>query len=314
MILLMILVLTNTALSQKQLTCDYSENSWTFWPRYKECSIFGESLTNDLKNETFSITGSETQKLETTGLYLFSCPKIEFIPNELISELPSISGLVITSSSFPIFPENLITKKLGNLKYLNLCCNDIETIEEHAFRYLPQLKWISLYGNKLESLNNAIFSHNSELEFIFLQNNEIKQMNPYLFNSLNALKYIDIERNKCVDKEFGCKSCKVSQSELNDALFTCFWNYNLEFPTTTQSLTTTEGLHISSAGSISDTQECYKHVEADVIALKDSISLVQREMREISGLINSLIHENIALKNDIKDLDHKIQSLENSTA
>jgi hypothetical protein len=101
----------------------------------------------------------------------------------------------------------------------------IQTIEVNAFQNLVKLRWISLTSNKIESLPFQIFKSNPELIYINLQSNKISAISSDFFRNLKKLKYLQLTGgNLCINKDYGCSSCSVSQADLDVALATCYSN------------------------------------------------------------------------------------------
>jgi hypothetical protein len=51
--------------------------------------------------------------------------------------------------SFWMSRTQLVSEDFGVLEYLNLCKNQIVSIEHFAFQHLTKLKWVSLWDNKI---------------------------------------------------------------------------------------------------------------------------------------------------------------------
>jgi hypothetical protein len=217
--------------AEKQLKCDYStqrlDNAWSLYGSFQYCKILNADLSNNSLSESYSFTGTEQEKLETTGIYFTRCPNtVHFIPQNIATELPNLKEFLIVGSNIPTLKDNLFTKSFENLQFVSLGKNNIKEIEEHAFSKLPKLKWLGLWYNLLETIKSHIFANNLDLQFVYLNGNRIKILNVHLFKGLGKLKYFYFNSNVCVSEAFGCETCMdtVSQTELDNKLQPCFSN------------------------------------------------------------------------------------------
>ncbi len=211
---------------ERQLQCSYQTgNKWDYWPSFEECYLTNVDLTREYKSEILSFSGSISEKSKITGVtfYSFNNP-IEFIPNEVAKQFLNLNTFVIWDSNLPVITNDLFSKDLKNIQFLNFYDSKVELIESEAFSELINLKYIYLRNNPLKALKFRIFKMNLKLEIVRLPSNQISMMNPFLFEDLTNLKFVMFEDNECVSKSFGCESCSVSQSKFKSDLITCFSN------------------------------------------------------------------------------------------
>jgi hypothetical protein len=150
--------------------------------------------------------------------------QLEFIPLDILTEFPNLSGLLIKYCYLPTVKSGLFKPELRKVVYLYLGQNRIEAIEPEAFQHLTELKWISLNGNILQTLSYKLFRNNPHLFYIDLRGNKINSIHPNFFDGLNKMKLIDLERNACITTKIGCETCLVTRTELRGKLRGCFGN------------------------------------------------------------------------------------------
>jgi Leucine-rich repeat (LRR) protein len=232
--------LNGNEVNANELNCHYEKYSLHLWPTFTYCFIRNKDFSAAAKNKKFTLTGSSTEKNETTALYFDSIPSAFFIPLKMLSELPNVNGIIIQNSNIPLLKEVLFTKEFKVIQHIYLVSNKIKNIETNAFIHLPELKWIDLGENQIESIKTQIFKYNLKMEFIGLSENKIKKISPTLFSKLNYLIEIWLRDNKCVDSNFG--GSHLSFSFMNDTLKNCYKNClnNDECASNVLKLSTTE--------------------------------------------------------------------------
>ncbi len=220
-----ILLIVNGISGEKSLNCEYKEWDPTYWSQFDYCLIEEVDLSSKSQTESFTFTGTKSQKTLATGIAFRYClNNVDFLPENIVSNFPYLKELVSFSNNIPTLKNGFFTEQFENLQLIYLAYNGVQKIEENAFSKLPKLKWIDLRNNQLDSIKSNIFANNLELEFIWLNGNKVNSINTKLFQSLNNLKFLDFRWNPCVDKELGCEKCSLSQSQLNEEFSTCFSN------------------------------------------------------------------------------------------
>lgn len=85
---------------------------------------------------------------------------------------------------------------LGNLKYLHLGNNEIETLVFNAFGTNHVLEMVSLANNKLTTVHPELFRNKSNLKRLILSGNMIKTLNQDVFLTSTGLSYLDLSSNE----------------------------------------------------------------------------------------------------------------------
>jgi hypothetical protein len=208
----------------RQFECTYGTGSWYMWPRFHQCELCGVDLSRSYESQVHSFTGSSSQKSKATVVQFSDSSKIDFIPKQILEEFPNLNGLILRDSNLPVVKNELFPVEFIVLEYLVLWWSQIVFIEPFAFQNLKNLKWLSLYKNKIQSLPFNLFQNNPKLIFLEFDRNQINSISPNLLKNLNQLKQVDFQWNQCVDKNFDCDTCLISQSDLDSGLSTCFQN------------------------------------------------------------------------------------------
>jgi Leucine-rich repeat (LRR) protein len=200
--------------------CDYSYYGYG-------CKLRKVDLSKKTANEKFSFSGTLEQKKNITWIQFVQSGRVAHVPPNLVEKFPKLTDLWISDSEIPIVKNNLLGPQFSWIKGLWLEVNNIQIIEEEAFKHLHNLVKIYLYDNQIRSLGAKVFQNNRELKRIWLEGNKIKMIAPETFQHLNQLKFVDLEGNDCVDKRIGCWYCdtKIDHTELNRALHACYENH-----------------------------------------------------------------------------------------
>jgi Leucine-rich repeat (LRR) protein len=214
------------AASGREIRCSYE--SWlgvTFWPSNKYCETKRMDLSLKFETEKHSFSGSAEEKLEAETFEIARSPQLDFIPLDIITEFPNLSGIIIRSCKLPTVKSGLFKSELNKIKYLRLDRNEIKVIEPKAFEHLNKLKWISLQENNLQTLSNKLFKKNPDLKYISLYDSKIHSVHPSFFDGLPKLRVIDFRDNACSGDQIGCEYCPiVTQTDLQSKLKECFDN------------------------------------------------------------------------------------------
>lgn len=148
------------------------------------------------------------------------CAYIPFYLNEKFSQIKNLSiinsGLLqLKHEDFLIFyqleqlnlKENKLSVVQGDtfdsnmkiLEILDLSSNNIEIIEDEAFKNLENLQEIRLNDNLMETIKSNIFGKNLKLKTVQLQNNHLSEISGTLLNQLEAISFADFTNNICLN-------------------------------------------------------------------------------------------------------------------
>jgi hypothetical protein len=219
------LVLASIAvITGRELDCSYGTDYYTLWPEFHRCELAHFDFSESFQSQVHSFTGSSSQISETTAVQFFESYQTDFIPKEILEEFSNLNGLIIYRCNLPVLKNELFSVEFVVLEYLYLGENQIVSIEPFAFKNLKNLKWLTLHENKIQSLPLNLFQNNPKLIYLDFDENQINSISPNLLKNLKQLKQVDFNGNRCVDQSFDCETCKISQSELDSGLSTCFQN------------------------------------------------------------------------------------------
>ncbi len=209
---------------ERELSCGSTPYTDTLWPTHKACFVRKVDFPEEFRSEKHSFSGSSSHKMEWKDFHIYNSEKVDFIPVEIFVEFPNLNGFLCSFCNIPIVKSGLFTVEFQKLEYINLQASEVQSIEETAFEHLVNLKWIGFDHNLLKSLPSSIFN-SPNLIYVSFESNQITSINPGLFENLTSLKIVEFTGNQCVDQKFGCETCSISQSELNDSFSKCFTNY-----------------------------------------------------------------------------------------
>jgi hypothetical protein len=193
-------------------------------PAHHYCFTNNVNLSKSYESEIHSFSGSLSQKSQATVVEFQRPIQIDFIPREILTEFPNLTGLLFYGCNFPVLKAGFFTEEFGVLESLSLILSEIVSIEPWAFEHLKKLNWLDLTQNQIQALPFNLFQKNPSLAYLNFAGNQINSISPNLFNNLNHLKTVDFRGNLCVDKKLGCDACTVAQLDLDFALSTCFQN------------------------------------------------------------------------------------------
>jgi hypothetical protein len=213
--------------SRRTLTCTYDTySSLTTWPRFQYCKLKSIDLSESFKSTVHSFSGTSAQRSTATVVWFENILNIPtFLPKEIPSHFPNLNGLFLYNCNLPTLKNEFFTRDFRGVQYLFLGYNNLQEIEANAFQNLVKLKWISLLNNQIQALPFQLFLQNPALFYIDLRSNKINSINPEFWRNLMKLKFVQFGGNLCVDKNFGCEACLVSQQELGRGLKDCYSNW-----------------------------------------------------------------------------------------
>jgi hypothetical protein len=210
---------------EREIECIYMTSStYPLWPLV-HCCFSSRSIdyTEFFKTAKHSVDGDEFDKRETK-MFMISRATIDFIPLEILTEFPNLNGIYFDRCWQPTVKSGLFTAEFRNIEFLHLGENNINLIEPEAFQHLVKLKWISLQWNDLKTLSHKLFRNNTDLIYINLKGNGINSIHPSFFDGLSKLKLVDFRENLCTRDQIGCKTCLITQADLQNKLKKCFDN------------------------------------------------------------------------------------------
>jgi hypothetical protein len=219
-----LIVVSMGVITGRELECSYGTDWWDLWPDFHYCDFSEVDLSKSYESHVHSFSGSTSQKSQATVVRFQYSPQIDFIPKQIPKEFPNLNALVISVSNLPVLKNELFSKEFVVLEFLDLASMEIDSIEPFAFQNLKNLKWLRLNGNGILSLPFNLFQNNPKLFYLDFFGNLINSISPNLLKNLKQLKQVDFNGNQCVDQEFGCETCSISQSDLDSGLSTCFQN------------------------------------------------------------------------------------------
>jgi hypothetical protein len=115
-----------------ELACGYTTFSLHLWPEFQRCQVSNKEFPSTARSEKFTFSDSTVEKNETTAIWFYLSPSIEFIPLQIFNEFPNLNGLLVSDSNIPTLKENFYTKDFKDILYLYLGSNKISQIDEYA--------------------------------------------------------------------------------------------------------------------------------------------------------------------------------------
>jgi Leucine-rich repeat (LRR) protein len=223
---------------------------------------------------------------------------VGFIPTEITREFPKLNAVAFWKSNVPIVRKGLFGSDFKNVQFLAFYDSKLVSIEPDAFEELTNLKFISISDNPLKTLPFGLFRNNLKLEIARFHNNKISMIHPALFNGLHRLKFAIFLGNVCVNRNFGCDTCTVSQSELNSGLATCFANCRADPICSNSERTTIPKIEIPSSSESTDIKPV--NLESCEAILKNQSIEIEKICLKTAQLEEKL-HENEQSVETLKD-------------
>jgi hypothetical protein len=200
-------------------------DSYPLWPEHSVCMVQNVEFSSNFKAESHSFSGSASQKLEVKEISINNSPQVDFIPLGIFSEFQNLVGIYFYASNIPKrVNSGFFTKDFDEAEYLSINSCKLESIDQNAFEHLVKLRWLRLYNNQIKTLHFLIFGNTPNLIYMDIRSNQINSTNPDLFKKLNNLKFIESTGNQCIDKNLGCETCSISQSDLDSGFSKCHFN------------------------------------------------------------------------------------------
>jgi hypothetical protein len=306
---------------ERELTC--RSITWTapLWPTHKACYVAHIDFSEKFRSEKHSFSGSTSKKLEFKAFHMYNCDKFDFIPVDIFVEFPNLNGLYFSVCYTPVVKSGLFTVEFQKLEYLHFQAAKVESIEASAFEHLVNLKWISFdhHTNKIQSLPFSVFKSNPNLIYVSFGSNKINSINPNLFKNLDQLKIVDFTGNQCVDKKFGCESCSLSQSDLENALSNCFTNCQNDevcsVETSKNDSTTDQNSNLQTTENnlaqeiIDHLKKIEETLEEKTMALNRTTEALSLEIESLKNTVGALQTAEKNCKSDAENLKEKMDSL-----
>jgi Leucine-rich repeat (LRR) protein len=219
----------------RELECTYYERfTPTLLSSQLQCFNFHVDFSAKFESEKHSFPHSLSFKSDIKTFEIRESPQVDFIPLDVLTEFPNLSGLGISDCKLPTLKSGLFKTEFEKIEYLNLYGNKIELIEPEAFQHLINLKWTRLCDNKIKTLPDRLFNNNPDLIYIDLKYNKITSVHPNFFDGLEKLKLVEFDENLCIDAKIGCSTCLITQSDLKAKLQNCHNSYLAQGPAQTE--------------------------------------------------------------------------------
>lgn len=84
---------------------------------------------------------------------------------------------------------------LGQLRWMFLSHNKINTIHPNAFKTMTELEYLNISTNQLQSLDKKLFINQKKLEAIYLDHNLLTVLPRTLFERNRNLRFVDVSHN-----------------------------------------------------------------------------------------------------------------------
>jgi Leucine-rich repeat (LRR) protein len=195
-----------------ELECEYKDGS---------CKVHAQGLLSKLTiGESFTISGSQKEKKDTSHATFWSIGRVAHLPTEISQAFPKLVKLSIEWSKIPLLKKDLFKPAFKKIRELLLSNNGIQLIEQEAFKHLTKLTVLKLDHNQIKSLDQKLFQHNLKLEEIDLSHNSLSQVELKTFDDLTRLKAVNLKklhRGECIHEKRDCPGCEATfnHSELN---------------------------------------------------------------------------------------------------
>lgn len=205
----------------EQLKCHFENHIYIpYWPNVTLCMVKRHPFVTRDRAQHYTFSGSLRNKSEVTAVMFLESKTVEFLPTEIFTEFPNLTGLLVEKNRMPVVKNRIFNKHFTGLDHLSLNRNQIQEIEENAFIGLHELRKIELSQNEIEFLKYEIFQYSPKLKFITLDSNLIKLINPRMFTTLRHLKTIIMFGNTCVNENI-CGACSYEIDELDTVISQC---------------------------------------------------------------------------------------------
>ncbi len=124
--------------------------------------------------------------------------KVEYLPEDFISEFPNLYRLNFTSCSLrnvlnqDFFEENY--ERVVDFMIYN-STSRINLFEAQFFESLPELRFFRLIGNKIDAMESQLFRNSSKLLAVSITDNEINEIPYDLLGGLPFVRVINFNGN-----------------------------------------------------------------------------------------------------------------------
>ncbi len=105
--------------SGRELKCRYLK--WTdfpFWPSNLYCEVIKINFSTNFEKVEHSFSGSASEKSAVETFKISISPKLDFIPLEILTEFPNLSGIVIRFCKLKTVKAGLFRAELNRIDYL----------------------------------------------------------------------------------------------------------------------------------------------------------------------------------------------------
>lgn len=185
------------------------------------------SLPKDIKLETLNLSNSRlttvnlnddlsqqhsdvkrTKKLNTTNskrLEILKDLSLSINPNikidvGMFKNIPRLDHLDLSYCSLRTIQRGMFFG-LINLKNLELCGNNIETLEDNIFADLKYLESLNLSYNRIGEVSEATFCGMVNLKYLYLYQNPLKPVDVNIFIKFKQLKKVQLNSNNVKNRQ-----------------------------------------------------------------------------------------------------------------
>jgi hypothetical protein len=291
---LLTLLAIHQVVSARQLQCEYQTygaDFWSYWPAYEECYLYSVDLSEAHKSGGHSFSGSSSEKSEATLVRFDQSNVVDFVPPEIFQEFPKLNALVIRDSNVPVVKLGLLGSEFKKLEFLAFYYSEVKTIEAGAFQELENLKHIWIMGSPIKTLKFGLFRNNLKLEIAFFYTSQISMIHPTLFDDLTHLKFVGFKYNACVNRDFGCKTCSISKSELKSGLSNCSANCRAAQECSASDRTTTPKIEIPSSTESTTIEPINLESTCEAILKNQSIEI--EKISQKTAQVEKKLQENL---------------------
>ncbi|KAJ6635546.1 Platelet glycoprotein V [Pseudolycoriella hygida] len=178
------------------LDCNYNLLKYDFVGIHYTCQFEELEIRNE-HNEVTSITGTHAANYQNDNVESIEFSKgiMYALPVELGKFFRNVIALVILSPLGLKYIWRSNFENLENLKYLALCNNDIEMLNDDCLWDLPNLEKFYFDNNKLREIPERFFDENRKLVSLDMSYNQLAALPKHVFQHNILLKELSLQHN-----------------------------------------------------------------------------------------------------------------------
>lgn len=186
--------------------------------------------------ELFAVVDSNLQTLnfpESSSLLGidFYGNNITTIENRAFQAFPHLETIFIAESNIQDIKANAFSG-IPNLQSLFIIDNNFRELAPRIFQPLVNVVDINLGNNGITTVGHDLLPQNSNVRWIRLPNNQINEISPRFLDNMRGNTFLlSLLNNRCINDVFFLDD-DDSWNEMNNALQTCFNNFNETAPET----------------------------------------------------------------------------------